>query len=138
MRMGCRRPHLATLVGMGLVGVALAGPVLASPCTDQIDTFQKALEDTARTAGAASSGGQAVAAAREGQAMQPGGASPTPPFQSPPREAQATQRTADAGGGGDRVMQAKASLEQAKAMAAQGNEARCMDILGQARRQATP
>ena len=92
----------------------------------------------AGTAGAASSGGQAVAAAREGQALQPGGNAPTAPFQSPSREAQATQRAADAGDGGDRVMQAKASLEKARAMAVQGNEGGCLDSLGQARRQATP
>jgi hypothetical protein len=133
MRMGFRRLHVVTMFG-----VALTGPVLASPCTDQIDAFQKQLEDTGRTAGAASSGGQAVAAAREGQAMQPSSNSPTPPFQSPSREAQATQRAADAGDGGDQVMQAKASLEKARAMAAQGNEAGCLDGLGQARRQVAP
>ncbi len=133
MRMGIRRLCMTTMIG-----VALTGPVLASPCTDQIDAFQKQLEDMGRTAGAASSGGQAVAAAREGQAMQPSGNTPTPPFQSPSREAQATQRTADAGNGGDRVMQAKASLEKGRAMALQGNEAACLDNLGQARRQAAP
>lgn len=133
MRMGIHRLHVATMIG-----VVLAGPVLASPCTDQIDAFQKQLEDMARTAGAASSGGQAVAAAREGQAMQPSGNSPTPPFQSPSREAQASQRAADAGDGGDRVMQAKAILETGRAMAVQGNEASCLDSLGQARRQVAP
>ncbi len=131
MRVGSLQFHLATMIGL-----ALTGPVLASPCTDQIDAFQKQLEDTGRTAGAASSGGQAVAAAREGQAMQPSGNAPTPPFQSPSREAQATQRTADAGDGGDQVMQAKAILEQGRALAVQGNEAGCLDSLGQARRQA--
>ena len=116
--------------------VALAGPVLASPCTDQIDAFEKQLADTARAAVATSSGGQAVAAARESQAIQPGGA--TPPFQSPQREAQATQQAAEAGGGGDRVMQAKSSLAQARVMAAQGNDAGCLNTLGRARQQAAP
>lgn len=133
MRMGFRRLCLAAPIGL-----AFAGPALASPCTDQIEAFQKQLDDTARTAGAASSGGQAVAAAREGQAMQPNSTTPTPPFQSPSREAQASQRAADAGAGGDRVMQAKASIEKARAMAAQGDDAGCLDSLAQARRQVAP
>ncbi|MBD0275293.1 MAG: hypothetical protein ICV73_25625, partial [Acetobacteraceae bacterium] len=39
---------------------------------------------------------------------------PAVPFQAEGREAQATQRAAEAGGGGDRVMQAKATLNRAR------------------------
>lgn len=117
-----------------------AGPALASPCTDQIDALERRLTETAATAGAASSGGQAVAAAREGQAMEARNqgertGAPTTPFQSESREAQATQRAADAGGGGDRVMQARATLNQARTMDAQGNSTGCMEAVGEARRQ---
>lgn len=117
-----------------------AGSGSASPCTDQIDALERQVNETATTAGAASSGGQAVAAAREGQAMeardrgQAAGA-PATPFQSESREAQSTQRAADAGGGGDRVMQAKATLNRARTLDGQGNAAGCMEAVGEARRQ---
>ena len=120
---------------------AAAGPGFASPCTDQIDALERRLNETAAAAASASSGGQAVAAAREGQAMetrnsgdQSAGA-PTTPFQSESREAQATQRAADAGGGGDRVMQAKATLNRARNLDGQGNGAGCMEAVNEARRQ---
>ena len=117
-----------------------AGPGVASPCTDQIGALEARLNDTATTAAAASSGGQAVAAAREGQAMEarnenrPAGA-PAVPFQAEGREAQATQRAAEAGGGGDRVMQAKATLNRARSFDAQGNSQGCMEAVEEAKRQ---
>ena len=117
-----------------------AGPASASPCTDQIGVLEARLNDTATTAAAASSGGQAVAAAREGQAMEarnenrPAGA-PAVPFQAEGREAQATQRAAEAGGGGDRVMQAKATLNRARSFDAQGNSQGCMEAVEEAKRQ---
>lgn len=131
---------LLPAAGMLSVLAAAAGTALASPCTDQIDALERRLNETAQTAGAASSGGQAVAAAREGQAMearnrgeQSTGA-PATPFQSESREAQATQRAADAGGGGDRVMQAKATLNRARTLDGEGNATGCMEAVGEARR----
>ena len=118
-----------------------AGPGAASPCTDQIGALEARLNDTATTAAAASSGGQAVAAAREGQAMEardqnrPVSPPPAVPFQAEGRGAQATQRAAEAGGGGDRVMQAKATLNRARSFDAQGNSQGCMDAVEEAKRQ---
>lgn len=120
---------------------AAAGPGLASPCTDQIDALERRLDEAARSAAAASSGGQAVAAARGGQAMearnqgdQSAGA-PATPFQSESREAQATQQATQAGGGGDRVMQARATLNRARTLDGQGNGSGCMEAVNEAKRQ---
>ena len=128
------------LATAGALSALVAGPGFASPCTDQIDALERRLNDTASTAAAASSGGQGVAAAREAQAMQsPDGNRPTGapavPFQAEGREAQATQRAAEAGGGGDRVMQAKATLNRARSFDAQGNGQSCMEAVEEARRQ---
>jgi hypothetical protein len=131
---------LAAAAGVALSSLA-AGPVRASPCTDQIDALERRLNETAATAGSASSGGQAVAAAREGQAMEArdrggtGAGAPAVPFQSESREAQATQRATEAGAGGDRVMQARATLNQARTLDAQGNATGCIEAVGEARRQ---
>jgi hypothetical protein len=128
------------LMAAGAFCALAAGPVLASPCTDQIDALERRLNDTGATAAAASSGGQGVAAAREAQAMEardenrPAGA-PAVPFQAEGREAQATQRATEAGGGGDRVMQAKATLNRARSFDAQGNGAGCMEAVAEARKQ---
>jgi hypothetical protein len=117
-----------------------AGPGSASPCTDQIGALEARLNETAATASAASSGGQAVAAARGAQAMEarnenrPVDPPPAVPFQSEGREAQATQRAAEAGGGGDRVMQAKATLNRARSFDAQGNAQGCMEAVEEAKR----
>ncbi len=133
------RKPLAATAG-ALCALLAAGPAFASPCADQIGALEARLNETAAAASAASSGGQGVAAAREAQAMEarnenrPAGA-PAVPFQAEGREAQATQRAADAGGGGDRVMQAKATLNRARSFDAQGNAQGCMEALEEARKQ---
>lgn len=125
----------------GAFCVLAAAPGWASPCTDQIDALERRLNETAASAASASSGGQAVAAAREGQAVEarnenrPVNPPPAVPFQAESRETQATQRAADAGGGGDRVMQAKATLNRARTLDGQGNANGCMEALDEARRQ---
>ena len=128
------------LAAGGALCVLAAGPVLASPCTDQIGALEVRLNDTGASAAAASSGGQGVAAAREAQAMEardenrPAGA-PAVPFQAEGREAQATQRATEAGGGGDRVMQAKATLNRARSLDALGDGQACMEAVEEAKRQ---
>ena len=95
-------------------------------------------EGTARAA-AASSGGQAVAAAREGQASQPGSRNePTVPFQDPAREAQATRQAAEAGGGGTGMAEARAALNQARTLDQQGNASGCMEAVAEAERRSAP
>ena len=128
------------LAAAGALCALVAGPASASPCTDQIAGLEARLNDSAETAVSASSGGQGVAAAREGQAMQardqnrPVG-EPAAPFQNEARETQATQRAAAAGGGGDRIMQAKAQLNRARALDQQGNGTGCMEAVAEARKQ---
>ncbi|MEZ0171257.1 hypothetical protein [Microvirga sp. TS319] len=50
-------------------------------------------------------------------------------------EAQATKRAEEAGAGGDRVMQARATLNQARTLDQQGNARACMDAVAEAKRQ---
>ena len=129
----------ALLAGAALCA-ALAGPALASPCTDQIDALAPRLDATAEAASAVSSGGQGVAAARVAQALAardrdlPVG-EPAVPFQEEGREAQATQEAAQAGGGGDRVMQAKATLNRARTLDARGDGQACLEAVAEAKRQ---
>jgi hypothetical protein len=119
----------------------LAGSSLASPCTDRIIALERRVNEAATATASVSSGGQGVAAARESQAMQARNqgepiASPTvPPFQNEAREAQVTRQAADAGGGGDRVMQARAKLNEARTLEGRGESTACLDVVTQAERQ---
>ena len=130
-----------TAAGALCLLASAAGPGFASPCTDQVDALERRLNETAATAAAAQSGGQGVAAARGAQAMEardenrPVGPHPAVPFQSEGQEAQATQRAAEAGGAGDRVMQAKATLNRARSFDAQGNAQGCTEAVEEARKQ---
>jgi hypothetical protein len=103
--------------------LALAGPALGSPCGDRIAALDRRL-DAATTSGvAASSSGQGVAAAREGQAQT--GTGPTVPFQETGREQDATRRAAQAGGGGS-TAEARAALNRARTAEGRSDEAACM------------
>jgi hypothetical protein len=124
--------------------VVLAGSCLASPCADRINALEPRVNEMAEATASASSGGQGVAAARESQAMQARNqgapiAPPTvPPFQNEAREAQATRQAAEAGGGGDRVMQARAKLNEARTLDGRGDGAACLEMVTQAERQLSP
>jgi hypothetical protein len=118
-----------------------AGPSLASPCTERINALEVRVNEAAEAAGSTSSGGQGVAAARESQAMQPRNQEApiaphtAPPFQNEAKEAQAARQAAEAGGGGDRVMQARAKLNEARTLDNRGDSAACLDMIKQAERQ---
>jgi hypothetical protein len=118
-----------------------AAPSLASPCTDRIDALEARLDAEGETTAAVSSGGQGVAAARESQAMQaenqgaPIAPSTVPPFQDEAQEAETTLEAAEAGGGGDRVMQARATLNEARTLDGRGDTAGCLSIVTQAENQ---
>jgi hypothetical protein len=121
-------------------GMLLAGPVSASPCGDRIAALDARLDEEAETAISASSGGQGVAGAREGQAMQDEDGEippnePAVPFQSEPQEASATERAVEAGEAGNLVMQAKATLNRARTLDQEGNAAGCEEALAEAERQ---
>jgi hypothetical protein len=113
----------------------------ASTCTDRIDAIEARVKEMAEAAASVSSGGQSVAAARESQAMQardkgaPIAAPSVPPFQNEAREAETTRQAAEEGGGGDRAMQARASLNEARMLDGRGNSAACLDMVTQAERQ---
>jgi hypothetical protein len=132
------------LVAVALLSAFGAGPVLASPCTDRINALEPRLNEAAESTASVSSGGQGVAAAREGQAMQAEkGVEPitpptVPPFQDPAREAQATKRAADVGAGGDKVMQARAKLNEARALDQRGDGPACLEAITAAERHLDP
>ncbi len=119
----------------------LAGSCLATPCIDRINALEARLKEAAEATASVSSGGQGVAAARESQAMQarnqgePIAPSTVPPFQNEALEAQTTRQAADAGAGGDRVMQARAKLNEARTLDGRGDSPGCLDIVTQAERQ---
>jgi hypothetical protein len=121
--------------------LSLTGSALPSPCTDRINALEVRVNEAAEATASVSSGGQGVAAARESQAMQarnqgqPISPSTVPPFQNEAKEAQATRQAADTGGGGDRVMQARAKLNEARALDGRGESAACLDTVTQAERQ---
>jgi hypothetical protein len=128
------------LAAAGALCAALpAVPALASPCGDRIAALERRLDEGTARAAAASSGGQAVAAAREGQASQPGSRNePTVPFQDPAREAQATRQAAEAGGGGTGMAEARAALNRARTLDQQGNASGCMEAVAEAERRSAP
>ena len=125
---------------MATAWVLTAASAFASPCGEQLNSLEARLNQAAEAAVSTSSGGQGVAAAREAQAMQAPDTNkpipaPIPPYQAENREVQATQRAAQAGGGGDRVMQAKATLNRARTLDQQGDGAACLEAVAEARRQ---
>lgn len=111
---------------VALIGalLTLAPPALASPCGDRIVALDRRLDEATTSGVAASSSGQAVAAARDGRAAQ-SGAGPTVPFQEPRREEDATRRAAEAGGGGN-AAEARAALNRARTAEARSDETACM------------
>jgi hypothetical protein len=124
----------------GFAALLPAGAAMASACTDRINALDARLNEAAEATASVSSGGQGVAAARESQALQarnqgePIAAPTVPPFQNEAKEAQTT-REAAATGGGDRVMQARATLNAARTLDGEGKAEACLDTIGQAERQ---
>lgn len=123
---------MAALATIGLAGVANAA------CSDDIKSFEQHLDSVGRTAGAATSSGQATSAQRGEKAKEardtatPAKDLPTPPTSG---NVAATQQAAQAGAGGDRVMQAKVTVNDAKNALGKGDEKGCLDALGKAKAQ---
>ena len=109
----------------------LAGPALAQDCAGRIDTFERVLDRAAGEAISASSGGQAVAGAREAQAMETpeDGVEDPVPFQEEPEEAAEVEEAEDAGDGGERVIQARTALQNARELAESGDDAGCTEAM---------
>ena len=114
-----------TLKQMLLAGglAVFAGPALAD-CADRITFLEEALDDAARLAISASSGGQGVAGAREAQAVTEESADPAP-YQDSAREADAAEATDEAGDGGEALIKARALLGAARTLADNGDEEAC-------------
>ena len=120
------KPAVA-LAAFGAAWLAAAG-AHAATCGERLGALEAELDEVAELAISASTGGQAVAGAREAQAVA--GAEgeveePVVPFQEEDEEAEAVERADDAGEGGELVMQARARLEEARVAADGGDEAAC-------------
>lgn len=116
--------RLATLATAVTTLIAVT-PALASPCGDAIASLEGKVKDQASTAISASTSGKAAAGAREGQGQDgQGGAAPA---------AASPEKSAQAGEGGDRAMQAKVALDEARTADKKGDRAACEAAIGRAR-----
>lgn len=115
--------RLATLATAVTALIAVT-PAFASPCGDAIASLEGKVKDQASTAISASTSGKAAAGAREGQGQDgQGGAAP----------AVSPEKSAQAGEGGDRAMQAKVALDEARTADKKGDRAACEAAIGRAR-----
>ncbi|WP_405403275.1 hypothetical protein [Paracoccus sp. Ld10] len=106
-----------TLKQMLLAGglVLIAAPAIAD-CSDRIAFLEEGLDDAARLAISASSGGQGVAGAREALSVTEGAADEQPaPYADGATEA--VDEADDAGDGGEALIEARARLGEARTMA---------------------
>lgn len=106
-------------------GVALVAAPAAADCADRITFLEEVLDDAARLAISASSGGQGVAGAREAQAVTDEGSEDPAPYQDAPAEAEAVEEVQEAGDGGDALIEARARLGEARTLAEDGDEEAC-------------
>ena len=122
-------------IKLGSVAAAatfLSGAALAHDCLDRIGEIEGLLDTVSERAISTSSGGQAVAGARQAQAVE-GDAEdveePVVPVQEEPEEAAAIEEAAEAGDAGERVIEARAALKDAREMAEGGDEEACLKAL---------
>lgn len=106
-------------------GLALVAGPAAADCADRITFLEEVLDDAARLAISASSGGQGVAGAREAQAVTDESSEDPAPYQDAPAEAEAVEDVQEAGDGGDALIEARARLGEARTLADDGNEEAC-------------
>ncbi|GJD97552.1 hypothetical protein [Methylobacterium iners] len=109
-----------------VAGLLAAGPALASPCSDGIAALEGRVKSQATGAISASTSGKAAAGALEGQgtAGETGAAPVAPP-----------EKSAQAGEGGERAMQAKVALDEARTADGKGDAKACTEALDRARKQ---
>lgn len=119
--------HRIKLFTAAAAAIFLAGPAHAYQCAERIDDFERLLDVAASQSISASSGGQAVAGAREAQAMAASDeASDDPvPFQDESEETAAVEEAEAAGDGGERVIEARTALQGARELAESGDEDAC-------------
>ena len=120
------------IASVALVAALLSGPALAHDCLGRIGEIEALLDAASEEAISASSGGQAVAGARQAQAVEGGGGGleePAAQVQEEPEEALAVEEAEEAGRGGERIIEARAALQDARAMAEDGDEEACLKAL---------
>ncbi|KQP61581.1 hypothetical protein [Methylobacterium sp. Leaf108] len=105
--------------------LTLAAPAYASPCGDAIASLESQVKNQAGAAISASTSGKAAAGAREGQGRE--GEAGSAPMAAPPAV------SASAGEGGDRAMQARVALDEARTADAKADTGACEAAVGRAR-----
>lgn len=115
----------ATLLAATLVGAG--GAAQASPCLDGIKALEGKVKDQARDSISASTSGKADAGAREGEGGAAGGKPDTPT--APPG------KSAEAGQGSEKAIQAKVALDEARTADGKGDAKACEAALGRAKQQ---
>jgi hypothetical protein len=126
-------------IAASLFALLAAVPAWAS-CDDELAALDKTVQSQATRAVATSGGGEGVAAKRNSEAIASrDNQEPVKIGQSGPaggsKETQATTQAAKAGGSGDRVMQAKATINDARVAKGKGDEAGCMAAVTKAKSQ---
>jgi hypothetical protein len=117
-----------------------AGPAGALSCAEEIAALEGRLQEQATSAISASTASEGLSAERQARAIEarekdtPVTSLPDAPAPGTP-EAKATEKAEEAGGGGDRVMQAKATLNKARTLDKEGNSTACLEAVGEAKRQ---
>ncbi|MCJ2034146.1 hypothetical protein [Methylobacterium sp. J-068] len=105
-----------------------AAPVLASPCGDRIAKLDGPVKDLAKEAISANTSGKATASARSGQGVTGSGGSAA-------AEAASPEKSAEAGQGGDKAMQAKVALDEARTADKKGDAKACGEAVDRAQAQ---
>ena len=113
---------------------------LASPCGDAIRALEPQVEDALSKSAALSSGGQAVAASRESQAMQADErpSPPDSPIQKLPEHGVGATAAATPLAGGDNAVRARAALSRAQALDREGDASGCATAVEEAKRELAP
>ncbi|POR40242.1 hypothetical protein [Methylobacterium sp. V23] len=108
--------------------VAGAAPAFASPCSDRIAKLEGPVKDLAKEAISANTSGKAAASARGGQGITGSGGSAS-------AEAAPPEKSAEAGKGGDKAMQAKVALDEARTADKKGDAKACGEAVDRAQKQ---
>lgn len=123
--------HSIQLLTAAAAALLIAGPAHAYQCADRIGDFERLLDVAASQAISASSGGQAVAGAREAQAMAESDESEEDPvpFQEELEASAAVEEAEDAGDGGEELIEARTALQDARDLAESGDEDACLQAV---------
>ena len=125
-------------MALALILATASGGIVHAACSDEIASLTKTLDALGREAGAATSAGQATGAQRSETAIEARSTdTPVKDLPKPPTSDNmaATQAAAKAGGAGDKVMQAKVSLNAANEAMKRGDEPACLAAIAKAKSQ---